>query len=90
MIRSPGVLRFPISLSETIPLSNITTSLLIFLNFHLSSNFLSNPQATLILFPYIIEMFLFRTVTGIGTFVLLVLGNKMSGLLSKIFLNQFL
>lgn len=89
MVDSPGVLRFPISPSETAPFGKTITFILIFLNFHRSSNLVSNPQATLILFPSITEVFLFRTVINIDIFILLVLGNKISGLLGKIFLIRF-
>lgn len=77
---------FPISPPETTPFSKIT--ILIFLNFHFSSNLMSNPQATLILFPSIIEMFPFRTVINMGNFIFLVLGNKMSDPLSKLFFKS--
>ena len=65
--------RFLISHSETTPLRKITTSVLIFLNFHLLSNLVSDPQATLILFPSVAEMFLFTTVIRVSTFILLAL-----------------
>ena len=64
--------RFLISHSETIPLSKITTSILIFPSFHLLPNLVSNPQAKLILFPLVSEMFLFRAVIRVYSFILLV------------------
>ena len=57
---------------ETIPLSKITTSILIFPSFHLLPNLVSNPQAKLILFPLVSEMFLFRAVIRVNSFILLV------------------
>lgn len=90
VIDSPHGLRFPISPSETTQHSKITTPIWILFIFHLSSNLVSEPQATLILFPSTIKMFLFRTVISIGSLILLVFGNKMSGTLSKFFKSVFI